>query len=224
MPNARIGFKLDLTRKRKAELDIEEKKWGFKRQELIYLEAGQHLRSLNGLLWQVPGLAIAITGGLWYATTNLQIVSDLPKIFALIFVGIFNLLTIVVIWRLRRLIDKQINIQKTFANDDAKPSRQYWVIGCWSVQLLCAAIFSFVAAGFPQYLKKIDPIKSESSSDFRRLMDSQNSLQTQVNLLIRDQTARSCCSKKDSASSKAPLKSQHKPKCSDIKLIEDEKK
>ncbi len=38
--------------------DLEERRWQFKTLELKYLEAGQHLRSLNQLMWQVPSMVI----------------------------------------------------------------------------------------------------------------------------------------------------------------------
>ncbi|MEA9983533.1 hypothetical protein QN374_16965, partial [Herbaspirillum sp. RTI4] len=48
---------------------LEEKKIHARQEEIGYLEAGLHLRSLNGFLWRVPGMTIAITGGLWYGVT-----------------------------------------------------------------------------------------------------------------------------------------------------------
>ncbi|EPK2986585.1 hypothetical protein H2846_004546, partial [Escherichia coli] len=51
------------------ELRIEAIRWHQKLQEIIYLEAGQHMRALNQLMWQIPSFVIAVNGGLWYATT-----------------------------------------------------------------------------------------------------------------------------------------------------------
>src|SRR3546814_15700834 len=64
----------------------------FKKEELSYLEAGQHLRSLNQQLWQVPSMVIAITGGIWYGAAS--ITGGSPKILALGFAVAVNILTI----------------------------------------------------------------------------------------------------------------------------------
>ena len=50
-------------------LKIEAIRWYQKLQEITYLEAGQHMRALNQLMWQIPSFVIAVNGGLWYATT-----------------------------------------------------------------------------------------------------------------------------------------------------------
>lgn len=51
------------------EIRLETIRWHQKLQEIIYLEAGQHMRALNQLMWQIPSFVIAVNGGLWYATT-----------------------------------------------------------------------------------------------------------------------------------------------------------
>ncbi|HCF1128981.1 TPA: hypothetical protein NH771_004737, partial [Pseudomonas aeruginosa] len=65
------------TLKHKNAQELELMKWKFKKEELSYLEAGQHLRSLNQQLWQVPSMVIAITGGIWYVAASTS--GDFPK-------------------------------------------------------------------------------------------------------------------------------------------------
>lgn len=139
---------------------VEEKKWGYRKQELEYLEAGQHLRALNQIMWQVPGMAIAVTGGLWYGVTTVE--ADLPKIFALIFVAIVDAITIPIIWRLRGVIDIQIKVQRSFSPSlpQVKKERDRVVVSCWAFILALAATLSVIAAANVSQLnkqKKDDP-------------------------------------------------------------------
>ena len=138
--------------KHQLALEIEEKKWSYRKQELQFLEAGQHLRALNQIMWQVPGMAIAITGGIWYGAT--LVTSDLARQAALGFVGLADLLTIPIIYRLRSLIGDEIDRQKSFASTGIVESRNtnsstdqcVWrlaklsIVKCWegfSARVLC---------------------------------------------------------------------------------------
>lgn len=129
-----------------ANIKLEEKKWEFRKKELAYLEAGQHMRALNQLMWQVPSMAVAITGGLWYGAATIQ--SDAPRAWVLAFVAVINLLTIVTLWRLRAIISEQISAQDSL-HSAQRPS-SWWprqtVITCWSIALLTAAAFSIIGA------------------------------------------------------------------------------
>lgn len=139
--------------------DLEERKWRFKTLELKYLEAGQHLRSLNQLMWQVPSMVIAITGGLWYGATTVDELQ--ARTVVLSFAAVFSVLTIVIIWRLRQLIQMHIDRQRLFAPDDEQgPRGKYVVIGCWTAALLGSAIVSTLGACNPSHLsKKPEPPK-----------------------------------------------------------------
>jgi len=129
--------------KHKHSIELENTKWQFKKEELSYVEAGQHLRSLNQQLWQVPSMVIAITGGIWYAAAS--IAAEDPKKLALFFAAIVNILTIPIIIRLRILITKYIKLQLNFlGKKDGKGS--HIVITCWTLLLLLAAILSATAA------------------------------------------------------------------------------
>lgn len=138
--------------------ELEAQKWAYKKEELQYVEAGQHLRSLNQLMWQVPGMAIAITGGLWYGATTID--TETPRTWVLGFVSIVDILTIVIIWRLRRLIELHIGHQRDFSGtssstlDPAKGT----VVACWTIALLAAAIVSALGAAFPSTIGKKPPL------------------------------------------------------------------
>ncbi|WP_150119807.1 hypothetical protein [Collimonas pratensis] len=214
---------------------LEEKKWAFKQKELEFNEAGQHLRSLNGFLWQVPGMAIAITGGIWYGVSNIQV--DVTKAWILCFVGAFNILTIVVLWRLRWLIDLQILIQKNFIE---KPETEQnkgiptwppqWLFGwlpkwfpkrCfvvtnWSLLLASAALLSFVGAAHPTFIKKSDELKESPSAlnlQLGSLLEAQTLIQAQIQTLIRGQLSFSASAQVNSVicnNTDKKMKSNHK--------------
>jgi hypothetical protein len=138
--------------------ELEHIKWQFKKEELSYLEAGQHLRSLNQQLWQVPSMVIAITGGIWYGAASLS--DELPKVLALAFTAVVNLLTIPIIIRLRQLIKIHINLQLAF-NRQTDRKGSYTVITCWTLLLLTAAGLSIAGATHTEKLstesKKTEP-------------------------------------------------------------------
>lgn len=155
---------------------LEKQKWQFRKQELAFLEAGQHLRALNQQLWQVPGMVIAITGGIWYGSLSLP--DESARSLALLFAAIVNLTTIRIIWRLRKIIDIQISLQNKFNEIKRKHGRNT-VVWCWTALLLSASTLSLLAAAYPPttnsklqkpgttnnylYPEKIEIIKNEHS-------------------------------------------------------------
>jgi hypothetical protein len=100
------------------EKQLEAVKWHQKIQEITYLEAGQHLRSLNQLMWQIPSFVIAINGGLWYGATLLNF--NAVWIFLLL-IFFFDIVTIITLFRIRGLLDirikQQTGIENSFRND-----------------------------------------------------------------------------------------------------------
>lgn len=139
--------------KHRLVVDLESKKWGFRIQELHYIEAGNHLRSLNQLMWQVPGMAIAITGGLWYGTTAVD--ADLARTWVLSFTALVDLLTVGIIWRLRHLIAIHLAFQHSFEARVRSKERGGWIVViCWGLILSVAAVLSVLGAVYPSYLTK----------------------------------------------------------------------
>lgn len=142
------------------EIKIEVIRWHQKLQEITYIEAGQHMRALNQLMWQIPSLVIAINGGLWYASTLVNEAS-LWMIFG--FLTIFDLLTICTLFRLRVLIGKKITKQNdiedltknsilqdlshesgiiTSPTPAPKKEWKYIVVGCWTICLLLCVLIN----------------------------------------------------------------------------------
>lgn len=141
---------------------LEDFKWQNKREELSFLEAGQHLRSLNQQLWQVPGMAIAVTGGIWYGAASIS--NDLAKILVLLFALSVDILTIVVLLRLRNVIQTQIDLQNKFSSISTGKGRV--VVRCWSTLLAIAALLSLIATFNTEKISitKSSPLKPSTNN------------------------------------------------------------
>lgn len=134
-----------LAKQQQYTLELEKEKWNFKQKELEFLEAGQHMRALNQLMWQIPTMAIAITGGLWYGAANID--ADAPRAWVFSFACLVDFLTIGTLLRLREIIGQQIYTQEKLTGSTPRSVfPKYMVVGCWSVALVAAAVIGFVGA------------------------------------------------------------------------------
>lgn len=153
------------------EIRLETIRWHQKLQEIIYLEAGQHMRALNQLMWQIPSFVIAVNGGLWYATTIAN-ESSLWIIFSVL--ALFDVTTIVSLYRLRYLIEMKIEKQKNIedpmnnpilsdltsqsgfiftAQSQPKP-KSYIVVSCWTAMLVTCFAVNIFGLYSPQIFSK----------------------------------------------------------------------
>lgn len=159
------------------DLKLETIRWHQKLQEITYLEAGQHMRALNQLMWQIPSFAIAVNGGLWYATT-LANENSLCIIFAVL--AFFDITTIVTIYRLRYLIGKKIETQNKIEDPSKnevlnkisleagfsleeiqrEPKKGYIVVSCWALMLVACFCINIWGAFFPDVFSKQNSINS----------------------------------------------------------------
>ena len=105
---------------------LEQQKWQMKKDELNFLEAGQHMQALNQLMWQAPTMAIAVTGGLWYGAATVDADAARSVVFA--FTRLVGLLTIVTLFRLRHLIGQEIGKQQVLGGAPAPSSSPKHVV------------------------------------------------------------------------------------------------
>lgn len=147
-------------------IKLEAQKWQFRKQEVTFLEAGQHLRALNQQLWQVPGMVIAITGGIWYGALSTP--DEIVRLLALLFAAAVNLVTIRVIWRLRTIIDIQITLQNNFNQIKRKHGRNT-VVWCWTLLLLAALSLSLLAAVYSPSKTTIQSKAAATTSNYLHL-------------------------------------------------------
>lgn len=182
--------------KHRLTLALEAEKWAYKKQELIFVEAGQHIRALNVILWQVPSMAIAITGGLWYGISLFD--HETVKIAALLFTALVDLITIGIIWRLRTVMSAYLVAQLSFQllSDHGKP--KHIVMWCWSAILFAAAVLGMLGAW------NVETLARESSN----VKPVITSCETAFTLAISPEAARS-----SSVASGKPSKNLEQKKC-----------
>lgn len=155
------------------ELKLEAIRWHQKLQEITYLEAGQHMRALNQLMWQIPSFVIAVNGGLWYATT-LANESSVWIIFSVL--ALFDFTTIISLFRLRHLIGIKINLQKNLSDPLKNPilkelsdisgftltpqppeeKLSHIVVTCWTVMLAACIVVNICGSVSPKMFSKSD--------------------------------------------------------------------
>jgi hypothetical protein len=128
----------------------------FEREKVAFQENASHLRALNQFLWQVPIIAMTLTGGLWYGAAMLKEADDF-KFALLLFCGLSDLILIVILWRTRFVFEAILEKTKTFHSDTVvvkvapKVSGFSWmgpftVVGCFSFLLAIAGAMSIWGA------------------------------------------------------------------------------
>ena len=127
----------------------------FERDKLCYEQHSESFRHLNAQLWQVPIIAMTLTGGLWFGVYN----TDLPNnaaAFLLLFCGFCDLLFILILHRVRyimgQLIEKLALFNPSFSIETRSarwPLRKNTlVVWMFSIMLFMAALIStFTAIG-----------------------------------------------------------------------------
>ncbi|MGX5203206.1 hypothetical protein [Aliikangiella sp. IMCC44632] len=128
----------------------------FERDKLAYQEHSQGFRHLNTQMWQVPIIAMTLTGGLWFGVFSSKI-NDYFASGLLLFAGICDLLFILVLHRVRfimsLIIEKLKDFNPEYAIDPINSAKgnklikmELLVINVFSFMLLLASAFSFFAA------------------------------------------------------------------------------
>lgn len=132
----------------------------FEREKAAFEQNSEHLRSLNQLLWQVPLLAMTLTGGAWYGVAQL---GNVPAALGLLLlVGIADIGLIVVMVRVRFVFERILTVTKLFHPEgSAATSGHAWyqreglVVCVFSVILGLAAAASIVAAFTPAMVPEV---------------------------------------------------------------------
>lgn len=120
----------------------------FEREKCCYEQNCQQFRAMNQIMWQVPLLAISITGGLWYAALAINGASDFRKpLFLLSAVLDFSL--IAVLWRVRFVMAAYLTQIEAFnptafvrAAGTGLFNRSHTVVVAFSAAMGCAGIGS----------------------------------------------------------------------------------
>lgn len=86
----------------------------FHRAKSAYEQNCQQFRSLNQIMWQVPMIAVTLTGGLWYAVATLKGVDSGTRIGLLAFCAAGNILLILMINRVRDVMEAHLKKMEEF--------------------------------------------------------------------------------------------------------------
>jgi hypothetical protein len=86
----------------------------FEREKLCYEQNCEHMRSLNQIMWQVPMIAMTLTGGLWYAVATVKGMDSIARIGMLGFSAIANVGLIFMINRVRNVIGFHLTKMEQF--------------------------------------------------------------------------------------------------------------
>jgi len=128
----------------------------FERDKTAYLQHSEGFRHLNSQMWQVPIIAMTLTGGLWFGVFSSNI-DDHVAAGLLAFTGICDILFIVVLFRVRfimsLIIEKLHHFNPEYAIEPQKSDKgnallklDKLVISVFSIMLGLAAVFSFITA------------------------------------------------------------------------------
>jgi hypothetical protein len=100
-------------------------------------------RSLNDIMWRVPIIVTTLTGGLWFGVGSMNI-PDSAKKWLLLLVGIANIIFILVLFRLRYLMDGILKDIKDYQGKQM--GHGYITVSLFSLLLIFSAVGSFYAA------------------------------------------------------------------------------
>jgi hypothetical protein len=123
------------------------------RAKLCYEQNCEAQRSLNQIMWQIPVIAMTLTGGLWYGVASLNTIDIPVKYGLLLFAVIADLLLILVILRVRSVMAAYLQKIKefyppSFANTESIGATSWLsergVAKTFCLLLFIAAIMSFI--------------------------------------------------------------------------------
>ncbi|MFL0797109.1 MAG: hypothetical protein K6L73_06415 [Cellvibrionaceae bacterium] len=125
----------------------------FERDKACYEQHSESFRNLNNQMWQVPIIAMTLTGGLWFGIYSSEITSNTAMLI-LMFCGFCNFLLILILWRVRTIMGLLIEKLYKFNPDyaiDTKTASWPWninnlVVILFSAMLALSSAISFFAA------------------------------------------------------------------------------
>lgn len=125
-------------------------KEAFDRDKVCYEHNCQQFRAMNQIMWQVPLLAITITGGLWYAALNGTGTQEFNRPLFLL-AAVLNVALLFVLGRIRFVMAEYLKKIKDFnpsafveASGTGLFTRSYTVVIAFSLALLVAAFGSII--------------------------------------------------------------------------------
>ena len=115
------------------------------KQQIIYEQNCQDFRQLNNVMWQVPVLAMTLTGGIWFGISTVQ---NAPWIQVALWLlsTVANIVFIFVLRRLREGIMERILEEKRKSEGVEAIKGRYTVVIAFSLVLVLAAVISGIGS------------------------------------------------------------------------------
>jgi SAM-dependent methyltransferase len=137
-----------------------------------YNQNFENFRSLNALMWQIPLIAMTLTGGLWFGVSSIK---DMPlmRVCLLLLAAIGDFGLIVVLARLRHILGCYLKwIEDAFPRGYVDAPGKNWRTGpetvktAFQIMLLLSGIISTVlfCAAMPQLLSSLRSADSKSAA------------------------------------------------------------
>lgn len=140
----------------------------FQRFKTCYEQNCEHLRSMNQMMWQVPIIAMTLTGGLWFGVFSLGQKRPVTCCVLLLFSAVASVGLVAVLHRVRNVIERYRLTADVFGPLNPLPELpatassvdRWWhkkierprlVVGAFSILLLTSALSSvyfILAIGF----------------------------------------------------------------------------
>ena len=96
---------------------------GLERQQVCYEQNCENFRDLNRMMWQVPMMAMTLTGGLWYGIGTIEEIDVALRTLLLSFAAVANVALVLVIQRVRSVMDAYLGRIREFCPPSFADSR-----------------------------------------------------------------------------------------------------
>ncbi len=123
----------------------------------IYKQLCEEFRSLNGIFWRVPTIAMTLNGGVALALGSVRLTHPM-QVALLVFVGICNFSFILILWRLRMQVMESILDRIRELEHRPKPRGRFHIMFVFMALLFVAGTFSITAVFFRDtFLPQAEP-------------------------------------------------------------------
>lgn len=130
------------------------RKEAFDRQKVCYEQNFQQFRAMNQIMWQVPVLAMTLTGGLWFAAVNVRGMDGM-QVPLLLLAAVFDIAFIFVLIRIRHVMEAYLQKLRDFcpagfveAPGTSWYNRSRTVVRAFSTALSLAALGGLAGSGY----------------------------------------------------------------------------
>ena len=132
-----------------------ERQEAFERDKVCYEQNFEQFRAMNQIMWQVPLLAMTITGGLWYAALTVPEAQEMRRPLMLLS-AIFDFALVAVLWRVRYVMGEYSSKHSSLVVK--LPFKEAGVDKAGVLEILDSA-----GLGLPKYYASLPPRRTNTS-------------------------------------------------------------